>query len=318
MQHTAKTALALALICASAAPASAQRVDTAQVRALVRAGNAAWDRQDFKGAVVSWADAYALTGEPELLYRIGQAHERLGNPQRAREYTEAYLRAAPASPYAEAIRARIAALAQQERTQQPRLTISSKPAGAIIHIDGMEETARTPATVPASAGVVTVALTHPGYPGVTLRADVITAPGATVSHSASFTGEPVKPEPRPRLEIKPEPKPKPKPRPETTPLPEAEPEPELTIVDIRPPAGIYVIGWTGLIVGSLGAIFGMLIDYNDIGSDYTMVWVGGLALSGLSGYLMFGYDWADDLPRVSANPLHDLPTARTINLSFEW
>jgi hypothetical protein len=316
MPHTAQTALAITLICASATPASAQRVDTAKVRALVRAGNAAWDRQDFKGSIVSWADAYALTSEPELLYRIGQAHERLGNPQRAREYTEAYLKAVPDSPYAEAIRARIAALAQQERSQQPRLTISSKPAGAIIHIDGMEETARTPATVPASAGSVSVALTHPGYPGVTLRADVITAPGATVSHSASFTGEPAKPAPKPKQEPKQEPKPTP--RPETTPLPEAEPEPALTIVDIRPPAGIYIIGWTGLIVGSLATTLGMLIDYNDIGNEYTMFWVGGLALSGLSGYLMFGYDWADDLPRVSANPQHTLPTARTINLSFEW
>jgi hypothetical protein len=312
-----KLLLPLSLILALLpAVASAQQVDSAEVRALVRAGNTAWQAADFKKAIVAWSDAWALTGEPELLYRIGQAHEQQGNFTRAREYTEAYLEAVGQTPYEAAIRAHIAELTKQERTQQARLEVRSIPAGAIIRIDGMEETQRAPATIPVAAGAVIVEVEHPDYPGV-LRAEVVTAPGATVRHDAKFLKiKETKAEPK--VEPKVEPTPEKKPEQTPTPTPPVEDEGELTIVDIRPPTGVYIVGWGGLVVGSALFIVGGLIDYADYGNDYTLFWVGGLAAASLGGYLMFGYDWSGDLPRISASPQHAVPVARTLNLTLSW
>jgi hypothetical protein len=285
----------------------------ARVRELVKEGNAAWQRGEDVVAALKWADAYALSGQPELLYRVGQACERRGNLELAARYMQAYLDAEPNAMYRAAIEAHIKALRERVRAgEQAWLDVSSQPAGATVQIDGMQEQDATPVSAPVAPGAVVVALTHPDYPGVVLREAVIAAPGQTTRYKALFgqrkpVEEPLPAEPQP---VDPAPAP--------TPTPPVSDEPKLTVVDIRPPAGVYVLGWTGLIVGSLVTLVAGVLDYDDFGNKLTPVWVGGAAVTGLSGYLMFGYDWADDLPRVSASPADAIPAVRTFNLRFEF
>jgi hypothetical protein len=288
--------------------------DSQRIRDLVREGFDAFDSQRYKLATRAWSDAYALSGDPELLYRIGQAQEQLGNLKRAQEYTTAYLAQAPANPYAAQIQARINDLGKRAEREQAYLEISSSPPGATIRIDGMLERAKTPATLPVASGPITVELIpQRGQPS---RDELATNPGSTLRHQVNFDAPTEKPTPEP------EPEPEPEPTVET-PAPtrpeEAPPEvDQLTIVDVRPPTGIYILGWTGLCVGSMLFIVGGLIDLTDFGNEFTPVWVIGLAATGLGGYLLFSHDWASDLPTASASPTHAIPIARTLNIKLAF
>lgn len=308
--------VAAVAVCGAPGVGWAQSGDVARARALVKEGNAAWQRGDDVVAALKWADAYALSGEPELLYRVGQACERRGNLELAARYMQAYLDAEPGAVYRAAIEAHIKALRGRVKAgEQAWLDVSSQPAGATVQLDGMQEQDATPVAAPVAPGAVVVALTHPDYPGVVLREEVIAAPGQTTRYKAQFGPRKPVEEPQPAEPQPVEPAPV---EPAPAPAPPVSDEPALTVVDIRPPTGVYILGWTGLIVGSLVTTVAGLVDYADFGNELTPVWVGGAAVMGLSGYLMFGYDWADDLPRVSASPADVIPAVRTINLKFEF
>jgi tetratricopeptide (TPR) repeat protein len=86
---------AAALTVSFAAPepchAQGKAADDARGRELYKEGDKAYAEGDYETAVAKFEEAYELSGRKALLFNIGNAHERLGNPKRAAEALREYL-----------------------------------------------------------------------------------------------------------------------------------------------------------------------------------------------------------------------------------
>jgi tetratricopeptide (TPR) repeat protein len=91
------------------------------------AGLAAYDAQDYAGALTEFEAARTTHPAPELTYNIARCLDRLERrAQAAREY-ESFLLAQPYSPSAEEVRKRIEVLSQ--RDGRPSALVLREPAG---------------------------------------------------------------------------------------------------------------------------------------------------------------------------------------------
>lgn len=97
-------------VAADASPAQPERVERA--RALFEEGRAAYEDGRFREALDRFQRAYELAPRAELLFNIGQAHDRLAHPAEARQAYQAYLEARPDAPNRSFVEARIQILAE--------------------------------------------------------------------------------------------------------------------------------------------------------------------------------------------------------------
>jgi tetratricopeptide (TPR) repeat protein len=86
-----------------------------KARNLYLAGEAAFNKGDFKVAYDDFRQSYAISQEPALLYNIASALQRLQRPHDAAQTLASYLRLRPSDPDRAAIEERIRTLQEEQR-----------------------------------------------------------------------------------------------------------------------------------------------------------------------------------------------------------
>ncbi|UJR81395.1 tetratricopeptide repeat protein [Sandaracinus amylolyticus] len=112
------------------ASSSAVRVDS-EARSLFEAGAAAFADGRYEDALGHFRRSYELSGRPELLYNIGQAHDRLRHDAEAVAAFEEYIAAVPDAAQREEIAARLAIL----RASMERADVSEAGAEATPEVE---------------------------------------------------------------------------------------------------------------------------------------------------------------------------------------
>jgi tetratricopeptide (TPR) repeat protein len=87
-----------ATLWAASAPAQTASSDAARAVQLNEAGAELYATGNYEGALAAFERAYSLIMEPNLLFNIAGCYERLGQPARAVEYYQRFLRAPQADP----------------------------------------------------------------------------------------------------------------------------------------------------------------------------------------------------------------------------
>src|SRR5688572_19127953 len=98
MKHLVPTLLLGVTLWAAPAPAQTASNDAARAVQLNEAGAELYSAGNYAGALAAFERAYSLIMEPNLLFNIAGCYERLGQPARAVEYYERFLRAPHADP----------------------------------------------------------------------------------------------------------------------------------------------------------------------------------------------------------------------------
>lgn len=105
-----------------------------QVVALLREGKAAFDKGDHAGALKAFEAAYKLYPAPPLLYRMGEASEKLGKVRQAVGYYEAFVKAAPEDDVARKVALELPKL----KAKVPAIVrITTDPSNANVYIDSV-------------------------------------------------------------------------------------------------------------------------------------------------------------------------------------
>ena len=137
-----RTSISIAAACAALLPQTAFGQTTAaspaasqlrrDARALTDSAESDYEAGRFDAATVGYQQAYVLVPEPQLLFNIGQCQRKLGRPQRAKHFFEAYLRARPDAPERPVVEQLIAEAKQQlqAREAQQREAISARRAAS--------------------------------------------------------------------------------------------------------------------------------------------------------------------------------------------
>jgi tetratricopeptide (TPR) repeat protein len=100
------TALVLA-ICLTVTVTGSAAEENAEAKAAYQDGKAHYEAGRYQEAMDAFTKAYNLTSEPNLLFNLAAAAERLGENDRAIAYYEVYLEEIPNAPDADEVRANI-------------------------------------------------------------------------------------------------------------------------------------------------------------------------------------------------------------------
>lgn len=125
----------------------------------IQAGREAFEAERYDKALRALNEAYFVFPLPELLFRIAQCHENLGQTSQAAEKYQQYIDEVPDARNREEIKTKIAAL---ELIKEATLTIRTEPGDARILINGQFE-GRSPHTIKPSSDVVEVRIVANGY-----------------------------------------------------------------------------------------------------------------------------------------------------------
>lgn len=114
-----------------------------------------------------WADAlryfraaYRLGGPPSEVWNMARCRERLDDPEGAAVAIDQYLSFEGLSPSdrAEGVRE-----LQALSAKPSMLTVTTRPPGALVSVDGQSTSAPTPVSIELSAGPHTIAVRRDGY-----------------------------------------------------------------------------------------------------------------------------------------------------------
>lgn len=177
----AKTiALLLALLC-FVPPAIAQDINTLSEEQRTLLGRlftdarTAYEARDYPTSIARLEDAYALLPEPNILYRIAEMREELGERDAAIEYYSRYFEARPDAPNAAVVKTRIERLRAEQEAARPktaRLTIDSSPQGARVYLNTVERKGSTPIELDVPPGTHSVRLELEGHQDSSRTIDV--------------------------------------------------------------------------------------------------------------------------------------------------
>lgn len=169
------------LCCVGPVGATAQDIDslTPQQRELLGKlftdARTAYDERDYRTSIARLEEAYALLPEPNILYRIAEMHEELGEREQALEFYTLYFVERPDAPNAAVVQTRIERLKAERDAALPktaRLTIDSVPQGARVYLNRDERKGVTPLELTVKPGSHTVRLRLEGYQESTRPIDV--------------------------------------------------------------------------------------------------------------------------------------------------
>jgi len=118
-----------------------------EARDAFAAGEAADKRKDYRAAIEHYLRAYELAPHHFALYNIGIDYERLGEYRESAEWFNRYIREAPLSPELD----RVSRLVVELKLRPAKLTVTTKPPGARVFIDG-QYSGSTPFAKPVKGG----------------------------------------------------------------------------------------------------------------------------------------------------------------------
>ncbi len=105
---------------ASAPPAGDERAaNLKRAEELYRNGERLYTEGSYESAILAFQESYELSKEPQLLYNIGNAYERLGDFANSRRYLDQYRAFAPEKER-EALSRRIQALDQRQKEKEQK------------------------------------------------------------------------------------------------------------------------------------------------------------------------------------------------------
>jgi tetratricopeptide (TPR) repeat protein len=180
MRHALRLVAAAAVLCA-AAPAGAQD-DSSLAMPIFEAGKAYYDQGSYDKALEQFEEAYRLQPLPELLYNIGQCHERLQDYPAAIEAYSRYLDEKPDAEDTQAVEEKIRNL--EQKLESTGILIDVSEDGADIYVDG-ERVAVSPIEFPirTAPGTHDLEVVKDGFQTVVMKFTV--PPGLT--HEAQVT-----------------------------------------------------------------------------------------------------------------------------------
>jgi tetratricopeptide (TPR) repeat protein len=155
---------ALALVVISAFAPEPQEV----AREHYRKALAHYDLRQFDRAIAEFQQAYAISGAPELLFNMAQAHRLRGDCKHALHFYRTYLRLVPDAPNRDDVQARIGEMQRQVAAanvvrERPLLVVAEDNPGAALEVAGIVTGASGLALVGAG-----VAEYHSGRHGASL------------------------------------------------------------------------------------------------------------------------------------------------------
>lgn len=139
---------------------------------LFRVAQAAYESENYLEAIAALKSAYTMFPEPNILYRIGDAYEKMGDLTHAAEHYRAYVAAAPDAQDAGLVGRRVADLERRaaalERdvapaVQRTGLVFDTQPAGASVRLNETALAGETPMRIELEPGTHTVIAALPGY-----------------------------------------------------------------------------------------------------------------------------------------------------------
>lgn len=156
---------------------------------LFKRAQSAYEAQNFLEAIEALRAAHHIFGEPNILYRIGDAYENLGDLANAAKFYREYVTAAPRASDAGLVQRRIedlerraAQLQESLKATEPEraaLLLDSNPAGATVLLDDNAVDGATPVRVELAPGVHRVELRRAGF--VPVVRDIEVGGGETIS-----------------------------------------------------------------------------------------------------------------------------------------
>lgn len=173
---------------------------------LFNRAQSAYQAENYLEAIEALQAAHAIFGEPNILYRIGDAYENLGDLGKAAEFYRRYADAAPGASDAGLVRRRVDDLERRaaelerrlEATQPERaaLLLDSNPAGALVRLDDRAVEGETPVRVELAPGNHRIELQRDGY--LSIVRDIRIDAGETISLVYQLEREPTPPPPAKR------------------------------------------------------------------------------------------------------------------------
>ncbi len=141
--------LCIVVACASAAPVARAQdsAHDAEAHAYFEAGRMAFGDGRYDEALAAFQRAFDLSQRGQLLYNIGQCHDRMRHDHEALDAFERFLAAEPDSPQAAEVRARVAFL---ERAIESEPTATSAETSPALDAALADTTVTEPAPAPSS------------------------------------------------------------------------------------------------------------------------------------------------------------------------
>jgi tetratricopeptide (TPR) repeat protein len=131
---------------AAAAPAGDEKAaNLKRAEELYRNGERLYPEGSYESAILAFQESYELSKEPQLLYNIGNAYERLGDFANSRRYLDQYRAFAPEKER-EALSRRIQALDQRQREKEQK----EREAAAANQNNPQNNPQSNPQTTPAT------------------------------------------------------------------------------------------------------------------------------------------------------------------------
>lgn len=201
--------LALSLFTLPVAVAAQQQPDPSalgeaerdELGRLFKRAQAAYEAKNYLESIEALRAAHNIFPEPNILYRIGDAYENLGDLRNAADFYRKYVEAAPTASDAGLVRRRLEDLdrriAELEQSLQPTkperaaLLLDTNPAGAVVSLDNKPVDGETPVRVELAPGSHRVELVRPGFEPVVREIEV--GAGETISLVYQLEAVPVAP-----------------------------------------------------------------------------------------------------------------------------
>jgi hypothetical protein len=141
----------------------------AEARGLFEAGRAAFDQGRYQDALGYFDRSYQLSRRPQLLYNIGQVHDRLRHDDEALQALTQYLKQVPGATNREEVEHRIEAL---KHAMIGTLHFTITPAAAQVWIDGEAKTLDASGRLQVSTGSHEILVRAEGYEELRQRMNV--------------------------------------------------------------------------------------------------------------------------------------------------
>lgn len=139
-----------------------------QFVAFIEGGLEAYERGDFERALRFFTDAYDIFGHPDILYRIGLTHERLGQDGPALRFYRQFLEEVPDAEERGRIQNTMRVIEERLAAMASKMRIITEPAGAQVYINDIANgvAGTTPTELPMNAAQYKVIVRYEGYESI--------------------------------------------------------------------------------------------------------------------------------------------------------